>query len=610
MFDLAYFTALILVTIRVLTFLLAVNIFFPKGTPVVVKLLLSVAVGFIVLSTLNYGYVGELGTNLGFIFAIINEVGTGLILGFVVNLCFFSIKLAGQLIDFQIGLSMINIFDPSSNTNSTLIEHLFYWFSLITFFIIDGHHILLKHLISSFQIVKIGSLILQQGSIMIVVKAFYEFFALGIKIALPIVLIILMTEIVLGLIARTVPQLNVMILGLPIKILVGMLTIAFALPLLLKLIMSSFNNIPEIYKGFYKTIPLMFIFASEDKTEEATPRKKSDARKKGQVAKSKDVGLALTMLTATLSLSVLGGYVGNSIKNTLYYFLNINNIENIDYNLLNKLNLTAVYRIAITFLPLVLPIMVMGVASNFIQSGFLFTKEPLKPQFSKLNPLNGFKRIFSKRTLVELVKDIAVITVVAFIGYSFVKDNYQDILNISTLKTAMIPEVYFKLVINIFTKITIFMVAVAVLDFTFQKLQYKKDLRMTKQEIKEEYKQDEGDPQIKSKIKQRQREIATRRMMQQVPNATVVVTNPTHLAVALSYEEGKNESPIVVAKGEGFIALKIKEIAMNSEVPIIENKPLARIMYEQVEIDSEIPVELYQAVAEILAIVYKMKKRK
>jgi flagellar biosynthetic protein FliR/FlhB len=238
----------------------------------------------------------------------------------------------------------------------------------------------------------------------------------------------------------------------------------------------------------------------------------------------------------------------------------------------------------------------------------MFTAESLKPKFEKIYPLEGAKRFFSKRTLVELLKSMVKIGLISYISFSFVSTKVNDIL-----KTCdMSPKGIFPFVKSItdsqLTRLVLFMFVVGIIDFIFQKRQFKKDMRMTKQEVKEEYKQMEGDPQIKSKIRQKQREMATRRMMHEVPKATVVVTNPTHFAVALSYNKDVASAPVVVAKGADLIALKIKEIAKENNVPIVENKPLARALYAKADIDQQVPVELYQAVAEIIAYVYSMKK--
>ncbi|MCM8710983.1 fused FliR family export protein/FlhB family type III secretion system protein [Clostridium sp. SYSU_GA19001] len=609
MINIAYFTALILIFLRMTAFFTVVPVFFPKGLPNAAKVAFALVLSYMLIPGINYSNLNITSNYILFSLGI-NEVITGLTLGFITNLCFFSARFAGQLIDMQIGFSMISMFDPSTSSNSTLLEHVLYWCSLLLFFVIDGHHMLLRALIESFNAISLGKFVLSGESINLIFNGFIEFFSIGLKIAIPVVLIILITDIVLGLIGRTVPQINLMILGLPIKILVGLTAFTFAMPILFKLIGSSFVNIQDILKGFFKAAPLMIIFASDDKTEEATPKKKKDARKKGQVARSKEVNLAFTLLVSTLLLLVLGAYVGGSLKATLITFLNNFLLTELDYNSVKSLTLTVIWRLAITLLPVVVPIMAMGILANFVQVGFIITGEPLKPQLSKLNPISGFKRMFSYRTFVETLKDLAIVSVLGYTGYKFIIDNYDYLLKISSLRIGAVPSAFVKLIVNVFSKVTIIMIIIALADYLYQKFQYNKELRMTKQEIKEEFKQQEGDPQIKSKIRQKQREMSQRRMMQSVSDATVVVTNPTHIACALKYEEGKDGAPKLVAKGADNIAIKIKDIAKENNVPIIENRALARLIYFDVEIDEEIPAEMYQAVAEVLALVYKMKKKK
>ncbi|MFL0246766.1 fused FliR family export protein/FlhB family type III secretion system protein [Candidatus Clostridium stratigraminis] len=609
MIDIAYFTTLILIFVRMLTFFIVVPIFFPKGTPNAAKIALSLVTAYVLMPGIDYKTL-SVASNYSLVAAVFCEIIIGLTLGYITNLCFYSIKMAGNIIDLQIGFSMVNTFDPNSNSNVTLVEQAMYWSSVILFFSIDGHHMLIKALIESFNSISLGKFILSEASFNLIFTAFIQFFIIGFKIAVPIVLIVIIVDITLGLIGRTVPQLNVMILGLPIKILMGLLSLVVILPLIMNLFVLNFDNTQQAIKGLFKIIPCIIIFASEDKTEEATPKKKSEARKKGQVARSKEVNLALTLVASTLILVILGAYVGNSLLSTTRMFLGNYLTTNIDYNTVQNLTLVALWRAAIIILPVVIPIMIFGIAANFIQVGFMFTGEPIKMQLSKLNPINGLKRIFSFRTFVETIKDVAIISILSYISYTYIKGNYNTLLNIGNTRIELLPSIFSKIVIGIFFKITIVMIVIAAIDFLYQKYKYNKELRMTKQEIKEEFKQQEGDPQIKSRIKQRQRELASRRMMQAVPNATVVVTNPTHIACALRYEEGKDSAPVLVAKGADNIAIKIKEIAKENKVPIMENRALARLIYSEVEIDSAIPGEMYQAVAEILAAIYKMKKRK
>lgn len=613
MINTVYFIGFILVFLRLFAFIQVVPVFFPKGTPPLIKGALPGIIAFVIMPGVDFSNLNLINSNFELIVRCLNEVTTGLTLGFITNLCFNGIRYGGSLMDMQVGFAMLSMFDPNSNSNVTLIEKMLYWFSLIIFLLIDGHHMLIKTLIESFNIIHIGKCILSQKSAMLLVEVFIKYFELGLRIAIPIVLIIIMTDLTLALVAKTVPQLNVMILGLPIKILLGLSTVALSLPIFYKLILEGFSSIPEFIHKMYKVVPLMVIFAqgdSGDKTEDATPYKLNEAKKKGQVAKSKEVSSALTLLVSTIIIITLGEYIVSSFRDNIVSFLgSYLNIE-INSGSLYGIIILVLFRIGIVLLPLVIPIMIVGIGANILQTGFIKSTEPLKPKLSKINPISGFKKMFSLRAIMELFKDIAVISIIGFVGFDFLKDNFSKIINIGNLKFSAIISTLLNLVGSIFFKITLVMIAIALIDFIYQKYQFKKEMRMSKQEIKEEFKQQEGDPEVKSKIKQKQKEMAMSRMMQQVPDASVIVTNPTHIAVALKYKEGKTSAPLLVAKGSGYVAIKIKEKAKENEIPIIENKPLARLIYSEVEINNEIPEEMYQAVAEILVLVYKIQKRK
>ena len=613
MVNTAYFLALILVFIRLTSFFLVAKSLFPKGTPPILKGAIGMILSFAIISGINYQVVLEINNNYMLVYSVVSEIMSGVILGFIANMIFEFIRMAGGYMDIQIGLSMMNILDPSSETTSTPFSNLSYFISMVIFFIIDGHHLLIKCLIQSFKVVNIGQNIVFQDTFSVVLDAFREYFVVGVKIAIPLVLIIIITDLCMALVSRTVPAINVMILGMPVKMVVGLLTFIALLPIMIKIISYAFNLIPDIIEEMLKVLPaapIVLIFANEEKTEEATPKKKSEARKKGQIARSKDVGLAITMVTCTLVILLLSGMIVGNLKDTMVYFLQSGMLQDINEMSIKSIVLTVLMKAALCILPVVVPIMIAGIVASLMQTGFLLTGEPLKPKFSKLNPISGFKNMFSKKSFVDLLKNLAVVTVIGFIGFLYVRDNYDKILQISNTYLPSLGGQVQDLVVGIFFQVSVVLVIIAAADYFVQFKFHQKDLRMTKQEIKEEYKQMEGDPQIKSKIKQKQREMATRRMMASVADATVVITNPTHLSIALKYEEGNNEAPKVVAKGADLVALKIKEVAKENDVPIMENKPLARMIYEQVDIDREVPQEMYQAVAEILAMVYKLKNKK
>lgn len=613
MVNTAYFLALILVFIRLTSFFLVAKSLFPKGTPPILKGAIGMILSFAIISGINYQVVLEINNNYMLVYSVVSEIMSGVILGFIANMIFEFIRMAGGYMDIQIGLSMMNILDPSSETTSTPFSNLSYFISMVIFFIIDGHHLLIKCLIQSFKVVNIGQNIVFQDTFSVVLDAFREYFVVGVKIAIPLVLIIIITDLCMALVSRTVPAINVMILGMPVKMVVGLLTFIALLPIMIKIISYAFNLIPDIIEEMLKVLPaapIVLIFANEEKTEEATPKKKSEARKKGQIARSKDVGLAITMVTCTLVILLLSGMIVGNLKDTMVYFLQSGMLQDINEMSIKSIVLTVLMKAGLCILPVVVPIMIAGIVASLMQTGFLLTGEPLKPKFSKLNPISGFKNMFSKKSFVDLLKNLAVITVIGSIGFLYVRDNYDKILQISNTYLPSLGGQVQDLVVGIFFQVSVVLVIIAAADYFVQFKFHQKDLRMTKQEIKEEYKQMEGDPQIKSKIKQKQREMATRRMMASVADATVVITNPTHLSIALKYEEGNNEAPKVVAKGADLVALKIKEVAKENDVPIMENKPLARMIYEQVDIDREVPQEMYQAVAEILAMVYKLKNKK
>ncbi|MDU4749451.1 MAG: fused FliR family export protein/FlhB family type III secretion system protein [Clostridium butyricum] len=612
MIDLAYFLGIFLIFLRISSYFVATKIFFPSGTPIMFKTGFSMILSYGIISGVDHTTVLAIDSNYMIAFYIISEVLTGLILGYITNLVFQAAKLAGSWIDIHAGFSMVTVLDPATQTSTTLMGNLFYFVSLVFFFMINGQELIVKSIYESISIVPLGHTIVYQETVMGAAETIVNFFALGVKIALPIVLIIVMTDICLGLITRTVPTIPIMIFGMPIKNILGFITFLIIMPTMLKIIGTAIYELPDIFNKIFKLIPvvpLAFVFASDDKTEEATPKKKSDSRKKGQIARSKDVGVALTMVVCTIAVSACWNMMINGFKEVMIYFLQLPTLDNFDKLSLTGISITVIMRVAYGLLPIALPIMVGGIIASLMQTGFLITGEPLKPSFGKLNPLSGIKNMISKRSLVDLCKNLIVISIVSIIAYRYISSNYQQIISMSNIYLPSLNVEIKNLVLGIFKQICIVLIVIAAIDYFVQFKMHNQDLKMSKQEVKEEYKQQEGDPQLKGKIKQKQREMSRQRMMQSVSDATVVITNPTHLAIALKYEEGTDmEAPKVLAKGADYLALKIKSIAKENEIPIIENKPLARMMYDKVEIDNDIPPELYQGVAEILAIVMKIKK--
>ncbi len=362
--------------------------------------------------------------------------------------------------------------------------------------------------------------------------------------------------------------------------------------------------------NLYLRIPIQFFADSDDKTEEPTAKRKQDARKKGQVPKSTELNSAVVLLAVFICLKNFG----LSLYSKMFELMNLTfEVYMVKEDLFTISGIMALAtELAVRFFAAMLPIfafaMLVGVISNLMQTGLIFTTESIKPKFSNINPINGLKQTFSLKNTAEFfIKTILKVAVVGFIAYSTIKDNYVAIINTLNLNASSIAQYIMGTIIDLGIKISAWLVAVAAVDVFVQFRKHKKELRMTKQEIKEEFKQTEGNPQIKSKIKQKQRQMSVNRMMQQIPKADVVITNPTHFAVAIKYSPEESDAPIVIAKGQDYIALRIKEIAKENKVEIVENKALARTLYAAVEIGEPIPEELYQAVAEILAYVYSIK---
>ncbi|MBR1647163.1 MAG: flagellar biosynthesis protein FlhB [Selenomonadaceae bacterium] len=345
-----------------------------------------------------------------------------------------------------------------------------------------------------------------------------------------------------------------------------------------------------------------------DKTEEPTAKKREDARKKGQVAKSQELNAAFVLLMGFLVLRILWEYIYvNIAEYTTYLYSHL--AQSVTTEGISELFIGIMILLAKTVMPIMFAILIIGLAVNLYQVGFMFSTEQLEFKLDKLNPINGFSRIFSKRSLIEMFKSIFKIIIIGYFLYLYLKDQIpllpQFIFFDLPHSLATAADIIFTMAFQVVGVIMVLGAA----DYAYQKWQTTQDLMMTKQEVKDEYKQTEGDPQIKSKIKQKQRQMAMQRMMSEVPKADVIVTNPTHLAVALKYSKGM-VAPVVVAKGQDIVAERIKQIARENHVIIVENKPVARALYQAVEVGGVVPAELYQAVAEIIAYVYRIKHRR
>ena len=347
----------------------------------------------------------------------------------------------------------------------------------------------------------------------------------------------------------------------------------------------------------------------QEKTEKPSPKKISDARKKGQVAKSREIPSVFILIVSLAVFYFSGSAMFMNIAEFMkYMFQNISRNEFQSSSLYSYFISVSIQFIKIIF-PLMIAVFIAGILSHIIQFGFLFSGEALTPKLSKLDPLKGMKKIISLKALAELLKSLIKIVVISSVAYIILKSESNQFISLIEMSVDNIFSMMGLISLRISIYICSALSVLAILDYLFQRWQHEKDLRMTKQEVKEENKQREGDPIVKSRIRQLQMEMAQRRMMDDVPNADVVITNPTRLAIALKYDVGKTVAPKVLAKGSGFIAQKIREIATEKDIPIVEQKPLAQALYKTVEIGDIIPSNLYKAVTEILAYVYRLKNK-
>lgn len=345
-----------------------------------------------------------------------------------------------------------------------------------------------------------------------------------------------------------------------------------------------------------------------EKTEEATPKRKEEARNKGQVARSVELNSIFVILAAFWAMRIIGSHMYNELGDFMRLMFTGFSTRDFTIEFIQVLFAKLGILFFKTALPVMFAILLVSLLINFLQVGVVFSLEPLTPQLDRINPLAGLQRLFSKRSLVELVKSLFKISIISYFIYHFIM---QETMQLPQFITAELMESFrmiVSLTLDLVFQISGVMIILAVLDYFYQMWEHKQSLKMSKQDVKEEFKQTEGNPQIKGKIKERQRAMAMRRMMQEVPKADVVVTNPTHYAVALKYDSSMT-APVVIAKGQDFIAQRIKEIAKENKIVTVENKPLARALYGAVEVGESVPPELYQAVAEVLAYVFRLKKR-
>lgn len=351
------------------------------------------------------------------------------------------------------------------------------------------------------------------------------------------------------------------------------------------------------------------MFDRDSRTEKPTPRRRTQAREKGSVARSQDLNSAVVLLGAAITLTWLGSSMVSGLGEILKDLLKRSGRLDLGIKEIQDLAALELVEVAEVVLPFLGTLMLVGFLINVLQVGFQLSWKAAAPNWSRLNPMSGFKRFFSTRAVVELCKSLLKLGLVGLVlFFTLQAASLESSWLFFMPKEQMIPEMGRKLD-DLFRVAAFVLLAIGIIDYLYQRYDHERSLKMTKEEVKEEAKQQEGDPKVKSKIREIMIRSTLRRMMKSVPEADVIITNPTHIAVALKYDRHKSSAPVVVAKGARKVAERIKEVAAEHGVPIVENKPLARTLFKSVDVGMEIPFELYKAVAEILAYVYRIKHR-
>jgi len=345
-----------------------------------------------------------------------------------------------------------------------------------------------------------------------------------------------------------------------------------------------------------------------DKTEDPTGKRLGEAREKGQVGKSREVDHWFMLLAITLVIFVFGPRMGSDLKDALIIFIAQANQIPVDQNALQGVFLKLATKIAFTLAPAVALLFVAGIGSGLLQHGFLFSPQRLMPQWSRLSFGNGFQRLFSWSAIIEFTKGALKLVILGGFCYWLLKGDFDQLEKYIFLQPTQILALVDKLALKLLAGFLSMLALIAGLDFMYQRFSLMRSLRMTKEEVREEFKQSEGDPMIKGRLRQLRIERSRRRMMQAVPKADVVITNPTHFAVALKYDPAKMTAPQLVAKGQDLVAKRIRDLAVEHNVPIVENPPLARVLYAAVDLDQEIPPEHYKPVAEVIGYVMRLRK--
>ena len=618
-YDLEYF---LLIFVRVSCFVYIAPYFGMNDTPARIRIGISAFTAILLYETLTPVDAVVFDTVMEYAVIVMKEAIAGLLIGFGANICMAIVNFAGSIADMETGLSMATLMDPATR-ESTSITGVLYQYSFMLMLIASGmYRYLFGALADSFVLIPVNGVVFHADSLLqSMIEFMNDYIMIGFRIVLPIFCATLLLNAILGVLAKVSPQMNMFAVGIQLKVLTGlaaMFLTAGMLPGAADFVYQEMKKMVVSFIGGMMSLEYnLQFFAAEgqggEKTEPATEKKLTDARKEGQVAKSREIANGLGLLAVFLVLKLWVGHMGYQFINVFSaIYEKIPEVVTFWHGNMPQTDANIAFRdMMLESVIIMAPILLIGFAvaflSDVVQVGWHPTGKPMQPKFSKLSPVSGFKRIFSVNSVVELIKSLLRIGLIIYICYNYLKDKWPILYTLYDMDLTQAIALIGETVTDLGIRISLIYMIIAAADFIYQKYKFSKDMRMTKQEIKEEYKQQEGDPQVKGRIRQKMREVSQRRMMQNLPQADVVITNPTHYAVAIKYDPEVAEAPIVIAKGADNLAAKIKEIAREHKIEIVENKPLARMLYANVDVGQAVPPELYQAVAEVLAFVYHLQ---
>jgi flagellar biosynthetic protein FliR/FlhB len=503
------------------------------------------------------------------------------------------------------GFGMFNLIDPSSHAQVTIVAEWEQLVALLVFLVLDVHHLLIEALLASFRTAPPGAVVLAAGGLQTVFHVAGDVFGIGVRIAAPVVIVLLMTNAALGVLARSIPQLNVFVLGFPVNVGVGCSCWGRRCRS-----RSACSPVASPASTWSSTTWCEGSSMADDadRTESATPKRREEARKKGQVLLSPELSPIAVLLTAVTIATVGGPLALARTRGVLATWLAAVGPTAVHDDPTWPLVARALQDILGFLAPFFLATGAAGVAAVVAQVGFKVTPELLVPDFGRISPAKGFKRLFSPNAAAELLKSIVKIGLVLLLAYSVITGFLGDLISTPGMALPEILGVAGSGLHRLLVRIAVVLLVFGAADWFWQRRRHEQSLKMSRQEVKQESKDSEGDPLIRGRFKRAHRELAKRRMLAEVKTADVVLTNPTHYAVALRYQADEMRAPRVVAKGVDEVAQRIKDEARHAGVPIVERRALARALFRSVQLGGEIPPALYRAVAEILAYIYSLRR--